>query len=103
LEQWLDQERLSAARFVGMVAQFIERKGHRFLLDAIPAIIERHSQVVFLLFGKGPLFDSIRERVAASETLSACVFLPGFRDDLEYCLPCLDILAHPAEMEGLGV
>ena len=103
LDQWLDSERLAKARFIGMVAQFIERKGHRYLLEAIPAIVERHPEAVFILFGKGPLFDVIREQVAASKYLSRCVYLPGFRDDMEYCLPCLDILAHPAEMEGLGV
>jgi len=103
LDQWLDHERLSRARFIGMVAQFIERKGHRYLLEAIPTIVERHPEAVFILFGKGPLFDVVHEQVAESEHLSRCVYLPGFRDDLEYCLPCLDVLAHPAEMEGLGV
>jgi len=93
----------SDARVIGMVAQFIERKGHRYLLEAIPAIVKRYPEAVFVLFGKGPLWEAIREQVADSEQLSACVFLPGFRDDLEYCLPCLDILAHPADMEGLGV
>jgi glycosyltransferase involved in cell wall biosynthesis len=29
--------------------------------------------------------------------------LAGFRDDLSQILPCLDLLAHPATMEGLGV
>jgi glycosyltransferase involved in cell wall biosynthesis len=27
----------------------------------------------------------------------------GFRDDLPGVLPCLDLLVHPATMEGLGV
>jgi glycosyltransferase involved in cell wall biosynthesis len=27
----------------------------------------------------------------------------GFRDDLTRLLPCLDLLVHPAEREGLGV
>ncbi len=29
--------------------------------------------------------------------------LPGFRDDLPRILPALDLLVHPASMEGLGV
>ena len=31
------------------------------------------------------------------------VVFAGFRDDLERILPCLDLLIHPALMEGLGV
>ena len=31
------------------------------------------------------------------------VRLAGFRDDLDRVLPCLDLVVHPAEMEGLGV
>ena len=29
--------------------------------------------------------------------------LVGFRSDLDRILPCLDLLVHPATMEGLGV
>jgi glycosyltransferase involved in cell wall biosynthesis len=31
------------------------------------------------------------------------VTLAGFRDDLPAILPCLDLLVHPALMEGLGI
>ena len=39
----------------------------------------------------------------ADALLSRHVVLPGFRKDLDRILPCLDVLAHPAFMEGLGV
>jgi len=103
LTEWLAQRQLSNAQFIGMVAQFIERKGHHYLLAAIPEIVNKHPNVVFILFGKGPLLDEIAKQVLTSECLSRHVFLPGFRDDMEFCLPCLDALVHPAEMEGLGV
>jgi glycosyltransferase involved in cell wall biosynthesis len=35
--------------------------------------------------------------------LEESVLLPGFREDLPRLLPCLDVLVHPALMEGLGV
>jgi glycosyltransferase involved in cell wall biosynthesis len=35
--------------------------------------------------------------------LEASVQLPGFRDDLPALLPCLNLLVHPATMEGLGI
>lgn len=102
---WLQREfdLSDAARCIGMAAQFIERKGHRYLLEAIPAILEKHPTARFILLGKGPLLEQVRVLVAASPILSSCVMLAGFRNDLERILPCLDVLVHPAEMEGLGV
>jgi glycosyltransferase involved in cell wall biosynthesis len=35
--------------------------------------------------------------------LAGRVHLAGFRDDLDNLLGCLDLLVHPATMEGLGV
>ncbi len=103
MQVWLKERGFAQPRFIGMVAQFIERKGHRYLLDAIPAIVRHHPDCVFILFGKGPLHNDIQMQVAASSCLLQHVLLPGFRDDMEHCLPCLDMLVHPAEMEGLGV
>lgn len=88
---------------IGMVAQFIQRKGHQTLLDALPAVFAQHPRTKVILFGQGPIRDEIQARVQASPELAARVQLPGFRSDLDQILPCLDILAHPAFMEGLGV
>lgn len=88
---------------IGMVAQFIARKGHVTLLDALPALLARHPTTQVILFGQGPLRDDIQARVQADPLLARHVQLPGFRKDLDRILPCLDVLAHPAHMEGLGV
>lgn len=88
---------------IGMVAQFIARKGHQTLLDALPEILAEHPKTKVLLFGQGPIWEAIREKVRASPLLSKHVQLTGFRKDLDRVLPCLDVLAHPAYMEGLGV
>jgi len=90
------------ALLVGMVAQLIERKGHRFVLDAMPALIARYPNLQLVLFGRGPLAEQIQQWVNAAG-LAAHVRLAGFRADLPEILPCLDLLVHPATMEGLGV
>lgn len=102
---WLRQEfgLPDNALTIGMAAQFIERKGHQTLLDAMPAVFAKHPEARVLLFGQGPLVEPIRARIAADPLLSARVQLAGFRRDLDRILPCLDVLAHPAFMEGLGV
>lgn len=90
------------AKVIGMVAQFIERKGHRYLLQAIPGILSQYPQARFILLGKGPLEADIRAMAIAAGIQSSLLFA-GFRNDLERILPCLYAIVHPAEMEGLGV
>jgi glycosyltransferase involved in cell wall biosynthesis len=90
------------ARVVGMAAQFIRRKGHEVLLRAAPEVLRDHPETRFLLFGKGPGRIDVLDRVRDAG-LEEEVRLPGFRPDLPSLLPCLDVLAHPATMEGLGI
>ena len=87
---------------VGMVAQFIPRKGHRHLLAALPEVLRRHRDLQLLLFGQGPLLAEVQAEIEA-QGLTTQVRLAGYRHDLERWLGCLDLVVHPAEMEGLGV
>jgi glycosyltransferase involved in cell wall biosynthesis len=84
------------------VAQFIGRKGHRFLIRAVPEILRAHPGTIFLFLGKGPLENQLRKECSKAG-ISDRVLFAGFREDLHLILPCLDILIHPALMEGLGV
>jgi glycosyltransferase involved in cell wall biosynthesis len=90
------------ALILGMVAQFIPRKGHRVLLAALPLLRAQFPQLRVLLFGKGPLTAAVQGEIDA-QGLQPCVKLAGFRDDLQRWLGGLDLLVHPADMEGLGV
>ncbi len=87
---------------IGMVAQFIDRKGHDDLVAAAPMILHERPSAVFLLFGRGPREAAIRGRVRSLGLDGAFVFA-GFRDDLPRILPGLRLLMHPARREGLGV
>jgi glycosyltransferase involved in cell wall biosynthesis len=90
------------AVLIGVVAQLIPRKGHRFLLEALPPLLARQPAIRVVFFGRGALEDELRRTIAATG-LDGVVRLAGFRDDLPDILPCLDLLVHPATMEGLGV
>lgn len=87
---------------IGIVAQLIGRKGHRFLLQAMPSLLEQFPNLHTVFFGKGPQEGALR-KLAQQLGLIGRVHLAGFRDDLPRLLPCLDLLVHPALMEGLGV
>ncbi len=87
---------------IGVIAQLIPRKGHRYLIEALPEISERHPNFRLLFFGQGPERAALEAEVSDAG-LDGVIQFCGFRDDLPRWLPCLDLVVHPAEMEGLGV
>ena len=87
---------------IGMIAQFIRRKGHEYLIKSISKIIEDFPQCKFIFLGKGPLLNDMKGLANSLNVRKYCIFA-GFRDDIEYIIPRLSILVHPAMMEGLGV
>lgn len=88
--------------YVGMIAQFIRRKGHHRLLAVAPTLVEAFPQVRFVLFGQGPEVENVKAEIMRLG-LTEYFVLTGFRDDLPQLVPGLDVLAHPADLEGLGV
>jgi glycosyltransferase involved in cell wall biosynthesis len=84
------------------VAQLIPRKGHRYLLQAMPALIKSFPNLRWLIFGKGPLCEELEAQITEAR-LQPYVQMAGFRDDLPAIYPCLNLLVHPALMEGLGI
>ncbi len=87
---------------IGMVAQFIQRKGHAVLIAALEELRDSFPQLRVLLFGDGPLQEDVRRKLA-EKSLDRVVRLFGFRDDIPRILPVLDLVVHPAYREGLGV
>jgi glycosyltransferase involved in cell wall biosynthesis len=65
-------------------------------------VLAKHPRLQVLIFGRGPLEAELRQAIS-DQGLSGQVRLLGFRDDLPAVLGCLDLLVHPADMEGLGV
>jgi glycosyltransferase involved in cell wall biosynthesis len=92
----------SGSRVLGVVAQMIPRKGHRYVIEAAAALRSTHPDVRVLFFGQGPLREKLETEVR-ERGLSGIIHFTGFRADLPRWLGGLDILAHPADMEGLGV
>ncbi|MCQ3934786.1 MAG: glycosyltransferase family 1 protein [Gammaproteobacteria bacterium] len=89
-------------QLVGCVSQLIARKGHAELLQAWRAVAPACPQARLLLFGQGPLEASLRRRVRTLG-LEASVLFAGFRPDLASFIGRLDVLAHAASAEGLGL
>jgi glycosyltransferase involved in cell wall biosynthesis len=87
---------------VAAAGQLIPRKGHRYLLQAVADLRHRYPQLRVVIFGEGYLNNQLRAQTA-SLGLGDIVQFAGFRDDLDDFMGCMDIFAHPALAEGLGV
>jgi glycosyltransferase involved in cell wall biosynthesis len=87
------------AVIIGVVAQLIERKGHRVLFEALRKR-PFADKIALLIFGQGALMEALQNEASG---LPATVRFAGFRRDLPRWTGCLDLLVHPALMEGLGV
>lgn len=87
---------------IAMVAQFIPRKGHRYLFDVIPNLRDSYPHIRVLLFGSGPQ-EAELYALATRLNLHGTVHFAGFRENLDDFLACIDLLVHPATREGLGV
>jgi glycosyltransferase involved in cell wall biosynthesis len=89
------------ALIVVLVGELNERKGHRTLLRAAPAIVARFPSVHFLFVGEGDARAEIEESIA-QHRLGANVSLVGFREDVAEILVGSDVLVLPSRVEGFG-
>lgn len=92
----------ATAPVIGVIAQLIPRKGHRYLLEVMPRLLSRFPELHVVFFGQGPIRNEL-ETFVTEHSLDGFVHFAGFRKDMPRVLPCLDLVVHPALMEGLGV
>lgn len=85
---------------VGTMGRLATQKGQRYLLEAIPKVLQEFPQVQFLIAGEGnlkPKLMSLTERSGINKNVR---FL-GYRKDISEILSVLDIFALPSLWEGL--
>jgi L-malate glycosyltransferase len=82
------------------VAKLTDHKGHRFLLDALPAVIERVPNAVVALAGDGELRETLQRQAEQLGVQSHVRFL-GFRNDVYDLIHAADLFVLPSHMEGL--
>ncbi len=87
-------------RVVGTVGALVEQKGHEFLVEAAPLVLEQMPHTTFLLIGDGPLREPLEARATELGIGRRMRFL-GHRDDVGRVLPALDLFVLPSLWEGL--
>jgi glycosyltransferase involved in cell wall biosynthesis len=89
-----------ASPIFGTVAALLPKKGHVFLVDAIPVVSESCPGALFVLVGDGPERPALELRAQQLGVAERLLFL-GVRDDVEEILAELDAFVLPSLYEGL--
>lgn len=84
------------------VAEFIKRKNHRLLIDAIKLLSNKIDGFTVLLAGKGVLLNEIKQYVVDNGLDEQVRFL-GFVTEIEKYYQVSDIAISSSRQEGLGI
>ena len=82
------------------VAKLTDHKGHRFLLDALPAVIRQFPRLTVALAGDGELRETLQQQAERLGLLPHVHFL-GYRNDVPDLIHAADVFVLPSHMEGL--
>jgi glycosyltransferase involved in cell wall biosynthesis len=82
------------------VAKLTDHKGHRFLLDALPAIVQQFPRLTVALAGDGELRETLQQQAERLGLLPRVRFL-GYRDDVPDLIHAADLFVLPSHLEGL--
>lgn len=89
--------------FVGLyVAQFIKRKNHVFIIEALPQILKEIPNFKMVFAGSGETFEHCKERAKELGVSDATKFLGG-RSDIPDLCGMADIHISSSVQEGLAI
>jgi glycosyltransferase involved in cell wall biosynthesis len=89
-------------RLIGSVGSLTKRKGHRFLIEAMPRILAAFPDTYLLIVGEGPEDKNLKEQIDRLQ-LADHVSIAGFVPNVAPILEKLDLYVHPSINEPFGV
>jgi len=90
------------ARVIASVGSLTKEKGHAYLCEAAPRIIERFPEAIFLLVGDGLEREGLEQK-AVSLKIRGKVIFAGMRKDIPEILSMVDVFVLPSLLEGLPI
>ncbi len=84
---------------IGNLTRLRKEKGNEYLIDAMPFVLEKEPDTVCLIFGDGPLMDSLKNKVHDMQ-LDHNVRFTGFVDDIPTAFASIDLKVIPSLTEG---
>ncbi len=88
---------------VGKIARFSRLKGHRYLIDAIPKVVQEVPAARFFLVGGGELKDELQDLVKAKGIERNVVFSGMFPPSrIPEIIAMMNLVVHTSLLEGLA-
>jgi glycosyltransferase involved in cell wall biosynthesis len=88
---------------IGKIARFSKLKGHEYIVDAVPKVIEKVPNAKFLFVGSGELDHEIRERVKQCGVAEHVVFTGLIAQErIPDLIAAMDVVVHTSLLEGLA-
>jgi glycosyltransferase involved in cell wall biosynthesis len=81
------------------IARLTEAKGHRYLLEALPGLIQAWPQLCCVCVGEGELRDQLHRLAIELNVERSCRFV-GTREDIVDILAAADVVVLPSLSEG---
>ena len=89
---------------VGVVARLEPEKGHRYLIEAFPAVLERAPRTWLAIVGEGSLCAELRAQADALPAPARDrIIFTGRRDDISALTADLDVAVLPSLREAQGI
>ena len=86
---------------IGNVGRLAPIKGHKYLIEAIPLIVQKIKNVKFIIIGDGPDREEL-EVLSAKLQVDNYINFIGMNDNIPELLSIMDIFVLPSLNEGLG-
>lgn len=83
-------------------AEFIDRKNHRFIIDATIELAQKIPNIKVLFLGRGALLDTMK-KYAVDRNVDKFIDFLGFRTDVPKLIAISDIGISASKFEGLGL
>lgn len=96
-------DRISDGEFlIGTAGSLTERKGQKYLLEAIPIVAATHPNVRLLVIGEGPERERLNS-VLKEIDIGDRIEMLGFQKNVASLLKSLDLYVHPSINEPFGI
>jgi len=89
-------------RVLGIMARLVDLKGHRYIIQAMPGILEAEPRVKLLIVGEGVLEKELKELVEKFNLEEKVIFV-GYKADVENYYHILDVFVYPVIVEAFGL
>ncbi len=87
---------------IGAVSRLRKEKGVEYFIRAMPLILRKFPNTIFLIAGEGPLREK-QEALTKELGIDGNVRFLGFRTDVVELLSIMDVTVIPSLIEGFGV